>query len=165
MHRQPVARYDIHRVIHDLDIPFVNKIKTACKSLGVTPFHFHLAILQAMFAKLLPNLDDLNIGIFDANRPEDGSVSDVIGYFVNVWPLRFRLDDKNTASFADIVKRTSAHVLEGRRHGSVPFDVILNRLNVQHDPATMLCMYHISRACRPVSDIVAGSTFHQGRDL
>ncbi|KAH7329900.1 acyl transferase domain-containing protein, partial [Rhexocercosporidium sp. MPI-PUGE-AT-0058] len=131
--RRPLVGYEIQRVIRNVDSHLVAQIKYACMALRVTPFHFHLATVQALFSKLLPSLPELCIGIFDANRPDDGSASDTVGYFVNVLPLRFHLDDKQQASFADVVRRTSAHVLEARHYNHVPFDVILNRANVPDD--------------------------------
>ncbi|TVY41051.1 Hybrid PKS-NRPS synthetase [Lachnellula occidentalis] len=132
-HRQLLRHYESYKITQDVDSHLVAKIKDASKALRVTPFHFHLATIQALFAKMLPDLPELCIGVYDANRPDDGSLSDAVGYFVNLLPLRFRLDDKRQASFAEVVKHTSTHVLEARRHSHVPFNVILDRLNVPRD--------------------------------
>lgn len=155
--RRPLVGYEIHRVIRDVDSHLVAKIKDACRALRVTPFHFHLATVQALFAKLLPDLPELCIGIFDANRADDGSVSNTVGYFVNVLPLRFRLDDKQQASFAKVVWRTSAHVLEARRYGHVPFDVILDRANVPDDASVSpLCQVAFNYRVGAMADVALG---------
>lgn len=155
--RRPLVGYEIHRVIRDVDSHLVAKIKDACRALRVTPFHFHLATVQALFAKLLPDLPELCIGIFDANRADDGSVSNTVGYFVNVLPLRFRLDDKQQASFAKVVRRTSAHVLEARRYGHVPFDVILDRANVPDDASVSpLCQVAFNYRVGAMADVALG---------
>lgn len=155
--RQPLRRYEVHKSLRNVDSQLVGKIKEASRALRATPFHFYLATAQALFAKLLPDLTELCIGVFDANRPDDGSLSDVTGYFVNVLPLRFRLDDKRQASFAEMVRRTWAHELEARSHGQVPFDVILDRLNVAHDASTSpLCQVGFNYRIGAMADVGLG---------
>ncbi|KAI1077856.1 hypothetical protein F5B20DRAFT_550573 [Whalleya microplaca] len=127
--RRPLRRYESHTVTRDLGGRLVAKIKGASKALGVTPFHFYLATMQVLLSKLL-NIDDLCIGVTDASRPDD-DFAETVGFFLNMLPLRFKLDQHD--SFANLVRRTSRHVLEGRSNGRVPIDVILDRLNVSRD--------------------------------
>ncbi|KAI0911302.1 hypothetical protein F4823DRAFT_636623 [Ustulina deusta] len=130
--RRPLRRYDSHTVTRDIGGGLATKIKEASKSLGVTPFHFHLATTQVLLSNLL-DIDDLCIGITDANRTDDVPV-EMVGMFLNMLPLRFKLDRQE--HFADLVRRTSRHVLEGRSHGRVPIEVILDRLNVPRDASS-----------------------------
>ncbi|KAK6206406.1 Polyketide synthase-nonribosomal peptide synthetase [Colletotrichum tabaci] len=155
--RRPLRRYEVHKSIRNVDGHLVAKIKDVSRALRATPFHFYLATAQALFAKLLPDLAEICIGVFDANRPEDGSLADVIGYFVNVLPLRFRLDDKRQAPFAEMVRHTSTRELEARRHGHVPFDVILDRLNVPHDDSiSPLCQVAFNYRVGAMADVALG---------
>ncbi|RYP81233.1 hypothetical protein DL769_002063 [Monosporascus sp. CRB-8-3] len=130
--RRPLRRYESHTVTRDIGSHLVAKIKAASKALGVTPFHFYLATMQVLLFKLL-DIDDLCIGVTDASRTDD-DLAETVGFFLNMLPLRFKLDRRG--SFADLVRRTSRHVLEGRSHGRVPIDVILDRLNVPRDASS-----------------------------
>lgn len=134
--RQPLRRYDCHEVTRHVGGQLVARIKSASRAAGVTPFHFHLATTQLLFAKLLDNgIDDLCIGVADASRDDgDGGVANTAGFFLNMLPLRFRLD--RNGSFADTLRATSRHVLEARSHGRVPIDVLLDRLGVPRDAAS-----------------------------
>ncbi|EEP81634.1 hypothetical protein UREG_06499 [Uncinocarpus reesii 1704] len=127
--RRPLRRYESHTVTTDIGSDLVARIKEASKALRVTPFNFYLAAMQVFFSKNL-NIEDLCIGITDASRSYD-ELTDVVGFFLNMLPLRFKVGQRD--SFADLVQRTSRHVLEGQANGHVPIDVILNRLNVGRD--------------------------------
>lgn len=148
--RQPLRRFEIHKSLRHIESHLVTKIKDASRALRATPFHFYLATAQALFAKLLPDLDELCIGVFDANRPDDGGggLADVVGYFVNVLPLRFRFDDKREAPFAEMVRRTAVHELAARRHGHVPFDVILDRIKLARGDADADADAAVSPLCQ-----------------
>ncbi|GKT51797.1 hybrid PKS-NRPS synthetase lepA [Colletotrichum spaethianum] len=163
-HRKPLRRYEVHKCLRNIDSHLVAKIKDASRALRATPFHFYLATAQALFSKLLPDLAEICIGVFDANRPDDGSgsLADVVGYFVNVLPLRFRLlDDERrpaASSFAEMVRNTAMHELEARRHGHVPFDVILDRLNVPRDDTSVspLCQTAFNYRVGAMADVALG---------
>lgn len=156
-HRQPLRRFEVYKSIRTIDSHLVAKIKDASKALRATPFHFYLSAAQALFAKLLPDLPEICMGVFDANRPGDGSLSDVVGYFVNVLPLRFRFNDLRQASFAEMVRRTSTHELEARRYGQVPFDVILDGLNVPRNASVSpLCQVAFNYRVGAMADVDVG---------
>ncbi|PNY28310.1 Hybrid Polyketide synthase-nonribosomal peptide synthetase [Tolypocladium capitatum] len=127
--RRPLRRYESHTVTRDIGSHLVAKIKDASKALRVTPFHFYLTAVQVLFSKLL-DIHDLCIGVADASRTDDG-LANTVGFFLNMLPLRFKLD--RHGSFADLVRRTSRHALQGRINGRVPIDVILDHLNVPRD--------------------------------
>nr|QPC57090.1 polyketide synthase-nonribosomal peptide synthetase [Tolypocladium sp. 49Y] len=127
--RRPLRRYESHTVTKDIGSRLVTKIKDASKALRVTPFHFYLAAMQVLLSKML-EIEDLCIGVTDASRTDD-DLAETVGFFLNMLPLRFKLDRRS--SFADMVRSTSRHVLEGRSNGRVPIDVILERLNVPRD--------------------------------
>lgn len=156
--RQPMTRFEVHKSIRNIDRHLVSKIKEAAKSLRATPFHFYLTVAQALILKLLPTLNELCIGVFDANRPDDNSLSDVVGYFVNVLPLRLVMVDKEQESFAEMLRRTSSHELEARRYRQVPFDVILDCLEVPHDPSVSpLCQLAFNYRVGAMADVGLGN--------
>ena len=124
--RYATDNYDGHTARKEIGDDLVAKIKGATQTLRVTPFHFHLTVIQVLLANLL-DIDDLCIGITDANRADE-SFSDTVGFFLNLLPLRFRVDKKS--QFSDMVKQTSKTIYSTLSNSQVPFDLILDRLNV-----------------------------------
>ncbi|KAH7213281.1 putative hybrid PKS-NRPS enzyme [Fusarium redolens] len=95
------------------------------QSLRITPFYFYLTALQTLFNRLL-GIEDICIGVTDANRTE--SSLQTIGFFLNLLPLRFNL--QNDAKFSDLVTETAQHYRTAQANMGVPFDVILDKANV-----------------------------------
>ncbi|RFU78915.1 hybrid pks-nrps [Trichoderma arundinaceum] len=129
--RKPLSQYVSHVESRMLDQKRVSRIKKASKSLSATSFHFHLAVVQFLFSRFLER-DDICIGIADANRLDE-NFSDTIGFFLNLLPMRFQVDENDT--FADLVKQTSRKAMEALAHSRVPFDIILDHLNIARSPA------------------------------
>lgn len=115
-----------HSVVAEIGSDIVENVKRACRSLRVTPFHFHLAVMQVIFSRML-DVPDICIGVTDANRQDD-SFSNTVGFFLNILALRFQVNQDE--AFADLVKRTSAKALAATQNASVPFDVVLDQLKV-----------------------------------
>lgn len=128
--RNTLRSYDSHLQSTELGQEFVFNIKRACQKLRATPFHFHLAIIQVIFSRFL-NIDDLCIGVADANRTHD-DFSETVGFFLNLLPLRFRVGRSD--SFAELVQRTSRKIYAALSNSKVPFDLILDKLNVLRSP-------------------------------
>jgi amino acid adenylation domain-containing protein len=152
--RKSRRRYHSHTITKAMNIRLVTKIKDASKSLKVTPFNFYLAALQVLFSVLL-DTKDLCIGVTDASR-HDVDLVNTVGYFVNILPLRFRLDSQD--SFTNLVRQTSRHVLEARSNGQVPIDVILDHLRAPQDGSTNP-LFHVVFSYRTgsVADIDLGN--------
>ena len=123
--------YDGHTARKEIGHDLVASIKRATQTLRVTPFHFHLTVIQVLLAKLL-DIEDLCIGIADANRAHEG-FSDTVGFFLNLLPLRFLVNKQS--QFSDLAKRTSKSVYSALSNSQVPFDLILDRLNVPRSSA------------------------------
>jgi amino acid adenylation domain-containing protein len=109
----------------EIDEDAVIKVKQMCQVLGVTAFQFHLAVVQVLLAQLL-GLDDLCIGVADANRP-DTDFMDTVGFFLNLLPVRFHLPADTT--FAQVAQNT-ARQMGAAFENSVPFDMLLDQLNI-----------------------------------
>lgn len=124
--RKPMRNYDSHTVSRDTGRGLVAKIKSASQALRVTPFHFHLATIQVLISKFL-DIEDLCIGIADANRTDD-SVAETVGFFLNLLPLRFQVSKRST--FSELVKQTSKSVFAALNRSKVPFDLVLEKLKV-----------------------------------
>ncbi|KAJ5464099.1 hybrid PKS-NRPS biosynthetic cluster [Penicillium sp. IBT 31633x] len=124
--RSPLQSYESHVQRREIDRDLVAKIKKASQTLGVTPFHFHLAVIQVMLALYL-EIEDLCIGVADANRTDD-EFADTVGFFLNLLPLRLRCE--RSIRFPELVRRTSRKVYQSLSNAQVPFSLILQHLNV-----------------------------------
>ena len=94
-----------------------------------TLFMASLAALQVLLARWTRQTDFL-IGapVSGRGRPE---LEDVVGFFVNVLPLRARLADD--PSFASLLRRVRAAVLAGHAHQDVPFESLVQALRPERD--------------------------------
>jgi aspyridone synthetase (hybrid polyketide synthase/nonribosomal peptide synthetase) len=123
---QQVASVHASRVIDD---DTVVAVKQTCQSLGITAFQFHLAVVQILLTQSL-DIDDLCIGVADANRP-DADFIDTIGFYLNLLPVRFHVPTGITfAQVAQNTGRQMGHALEK----SVPFDMLLDHLKIARSP-------------------------------
>ncbi|KAL6820009.1 putative PKS-NRPS protein [Trichoderma camerunense] len=112
--RIPLTEYNTRALTKQLPDHITTQIKSAARSLNVTPFHFHLAITQTLLSRLL-DISDVCVGITDANK-NDSEFLDTIGFFVNLLPLRLKIG--GAQSFATLA------------HSRVPFDKLLDELKV-----------------------------------
>ena len=123
--RKAIESYDSNTVSTVINKDLATKIKKASQILRVTEFHFHLTVIQALLARLL-DLEDICIGITDANR--DDKLANTVGFFLNLLPLRFQVYD--TDQFSSMARQTSNKAFQALSNSAVPFDLLLDRLNV-----------------------------------
>lgn len=107
------------------------KIKETCRKFKATPFHFHLSVFKAVLARYIDS-KDVCIGVADANR-KDSDVMEAIGLFLNLLPLRVRAKPMET--FGDTLKEMQLKSHRVFSNSRVPFDVLLNELNVPRSSA------------------------------
>jgi aspyridone synthetase (hybrid polyketide synthase/nonribosomal peptide synthetase) len=124
--RKAAHNYNSHTISKEIDIDLVTKIKRASQELRVTPFHFYLTVVQVLLSRLL-NTHDFCIGVTDANR-SDESFAESVGFFLNLLPLRFQVNENDT--FSTLAKKTFRTALAGFAQSKVPFDLILEKLSV-----------------------------------
>ena len=124
--RKALESYECHTARAIVGKDLVTKIKNAGQALRVTPFHFHLTVIQALLCSIL-DVEDICIGITDANRADD-SIANTIGFFLNLLPLRFQVSKDDL--FSDALKETSNKIISALANSKVPFDMLLNRLGV-----------------------------------
>ncbi|KAI9054258.1 hypothetical protein LZ554_001426 [Drepanopeziza brunnea f. sp. 'monogermtubi'] len=124
--RKPLTEYNIRIIDARLDASFTATLKAASQKLRVTPFHLHLATLQTMLHKLL-NIEDVCIGITDANKNDPDHV-DTLGFFVNLLPLRFKVE--GSRSFAKLTQQARDKTLAALEHSQIPYNVLLDKLEV-----------------------------------
>jgi amino acid adenylation domain-containing protein len=90
-------------------------------------------MLLALFSLLLSRLagqDDVVVGTPVGGR-NTTELEDVIGVFINMLPLRCRLDGR--LSFADYLERIRRLSLEAFDHQMYPFDLLVDQLDLQRD--------------------------------
>ncbi|KAL9109110.1 MAG: hypothetical protein Q9227_006201 [Pyrenula ochraceoflavens] len=125
--RLMLTRYDYEEAEEIvLDPETTAKVKDLCRKHKATKFHFFLTILKIFLFRFL-DTEDLCIGMADANRT-DSNFASTIGYFLNLLPLRFRLNSKQT--FADAMKESRTKIYSALSHSKLPFDVMLDDLRV-----------------------------------
>ena len=128
--REPLTTYRHLKSETRINTQTASKIRSFCRKLKVTPFHFYCAIFQVTLARLA-SIEDVCIGVADANRTDQGAM-ECIGMFLNVFPVRLRtsLDQP----FSSIIRQTKKKILSGLANSAVPFDVILNKVGVKRSP-------------------------------
>jgi amino acid adenylation domain-containing protein/thioester reductase-like protein len=132
--RPTVKDFMVNTSVVDLSSKLTRSVEVAASKVGVTAFHFHLATLATLLARCL-HIDDVAIGIVDANRREVQDLG-TIGYFLNMLPVRIGLQQAET--FEKVAKRSSTAALAAMTHSYAPLDMVLSRLGVsrstEHHP-------------------------------
>lgn len=131
--RMPMTSFDVHQVTCRVEPHLAVRLKSVAKKSHCTPFHVYLAAFKVMLFRFIDQIrpienqvDELTIGIADANR-HDGNTMSSIGFFLNLLTLRFQR--QGGQKFADAVieaRKTTYTALENSR---LPFDVLLKELN------------------------------------
>ncbi|TPX24000.1 putative Hybrid PKS-NRPS biosynthetic cluster [Coccidioides immitis] len=123
-HRSPIEKYEHHREDCRISTELATQVKDMCRKNKVNVFHFYLATYAVLLSRLL-EVDDLYIGMADANRNETHLVRSM-GMYLNLLPLRFRLGQNK--SFTEVLKETRRKVYSAIGHSRLPFDVLLEEL-------------------------------------
>jgi len=119
-----------------MPVPVARAVREFARSEDATPF----MVLLAGLARTLHGHSgetDLVIGtpVSGRGRPE---LSHLIGYFVNLLPLRLRIEPG--ASFRELVRHVREVSIGGYRHQDAPFDEITSHhLAERRDDGTPLC--------------------------
>lgn len=124
--RRMLKDYDAVTLDTELEPQLAQQIRRCASQLHITPFHFYLATLSVFLTHCL-DIRDLSIGVADANRNK-ASDSKAIGCFVNMLPLRCRLEGDQT--FEMVAKEMRSSVIGALANSAAPFDLVLERLQV-----------------------------------
>jgi amino acid adenylation domain-containing protein len=120
---------------------FARELERLSRENGSTMFMCLLAALGVTLSRYADK-DDLCIGTTTSNRP-DVKLEPLIGFFVNILPLRMRIDEQ--ISVADLLKAVRSQVLNAFEH-PVPFERILQATDVAHrgsrNPLVPIVMRH-----------------------
>lgn len=129
--REPVQSYVGAMEYFQLPEDLQAKLKSLAKANKVTLFPVLYSCFQILLQRYT-NTDDLCTGILSANRDLE-QVENSIGFFVNSLPIR--IDFSNLASFKELLNYTQTNVLEALAHQNVPFDQLVEHLNVTRHPS------------------------------
>jgi amino acid adenylation domain-containing protein/non-ribosomal peptide synthase protein (TIGR01720 family) len=83
-----------------------------------------VAVVNALLARYSGH-DDVTIGAITANRMRS-ELDDIVGFFVNIVPLRVRVDCDD--GFDRLLENVRNTVLEAFDHQDAPHDIVINRL-------------------------------------
>jgi len=145
--RPPVASHDGGTARLTLSRETGERVQALAGARGMTPFTVLLASFQ-LFLHKLTGQTDLLIGTDVAGRDRT-ELEGLIGFFINVLPVRSRLntDDANTASFNTWLDTAKHSAWEALEHRALPFDRIVDALAVsrRRDANPLLQMLFVLR--------------------
>ncbi|WP_322063123.1 non-ribosomal peptide synthetase [Paraburkholderia sp. J63] len=115
-----------------LGAPLRARVEQLAAKLNVTPFVVLLASFQ-LFVHRKTGVPDLLIGTDVAGRPLE-ALHDLVGFFVNVVPLRSRLSAQTLAdSFAARVAAVREPMLAAFEHDALPFERIAEAAQIRRE--------------------------------
>ncbi|MEY2933454.1 MAG: hypothetical protein RL033_4203 [Pseudomonadota bacterium] len=114
------------RFVYRYPNELVGEVERFSRRHGCTLFMSLLAALGVTLSRYT-NKDDLCIGTTTSNRT-DVELEPMIGFFVNILPLRLRIDEQ--CSVAALLKAVRAQVLSAFEHQAAPFEHILQAAGV-----------------------------------
>lgn len=133
--RQTLDAYSLHEAKVTLNPALASRIKALGRKCRATAFHVYLAAFQAFLFRLLPEMDDLFIGIADANRTDKKFLGS-LGFFLNLLPLKFEKGSLGGTKVSGALNDARNKAYTALEHSKLPFDVLLNELNIprSHTP-------------------------------
>ncbi|KAF2771255.1 hypothetical protein EJ03DRAFT_388355 [Teratosphaeria nubilosa] len=141
--RPPLDEYANHSSLVQIGGSIVESINAASRSVGVTAVNFYLAAVQCLLSRLA-DVEDICIGVTDSGR--DAETAETIGFFINMLPLRLRTTNLN--SFGELLRQVNKTYREARAHSAIPFDAILDSVDVGRDP-TKTPLFQVGFDLRP----------------
>lgn len=122
---RPVA-WDYHEASFRLQPMVAARIRDRSRKHKANSIHFYLAAFQVLLARLSGSTD-FSIGLSDANRSTLEDLA-TLGFFINLLPIRLEYSANQT--FGEAIGQARIKVREALLHAKVPFDVLLQRLNI-----------------------------------
>ena len=117
--------------VHALVEPkILKRLKRVSAMAGSTPFHFLIAAFRSFLFRYTEE-EDLTFLMIDGNRPHP-EVTDMMGFFVNMIPLRLKVAGRGDA-FESILAQSAQAVVAALEHNTAPFDSIVSALNLKRN--------------------------------
>jgi amino acid adenylation domain-containing protein len=111
--------------------PLAGRLEELARQSGATLFMILLAGYQALLARW-SSQEDVVTGTYSGNRPRR-ELEGLIGFFINT--LALRIGVAGEPSFFDLVRRVRETTLEAFAHRDVPFEKLLEILQLPRDPS------------------------------
>ncbi|MEV1329722.1 amino acid adenylation domain-containing protein [Micromonospora costi] len=133
------------------------RVRSLAASLGTTP----ATVLLAAFGQVLRHLTgraDHVVGAVVADR-RLAAVTDLVGFFVDIVPVRLRPD--TAATFADQVRACRQELLDVLAHPNAPLERIVQALGVPRDPTRsplVQVLFNVFNFAEPALDLPGIST-------
>jgi non-ribosomal peptide synthetase component F/acyl carrier protein len=128
--RTNAMRAEAGQVVAELSPGETAALHELCRTHAVTSFMVLYAVLATVFSRW-SGQTDIVVGVPVAGRTN--RVTDrLIGFFVNMLPLRIDLSDNPT--FAGLVERVRRVAVDGYAHAEAPMDELVRELGVVRDP-------------------------------
>ncbi|WP_322906965.1 amino acid adenylation domain-containing protein [Paenibacillus campi] len=118
---------DNERLMLNKDI--VNNIQQLSKQENVTQFITLFSLFAILMYKYTEQ-EDLIIGFANANRNKV-EIEPLIGFFVNMLPIRTKFD--SNMNFYDVLEQVRIHTLGAMANQDIPFEQLVKMTNVQRD--------------------------------
>ena len=114
---------------HDLPTDLTQRVIQFSRHANATPFMTLLAAYQLLLARYSGQAD-IVVGSPIANRNRS-EIENLIGFFVNMLVLRTQIGAED--NFNDLLAQVRQHALDGYAHQDVPFEKLVDALNVPRD--------------------------------
>lgn len=122
-HRPVQSKYENHLCHLRLDGATKSSVQDLCRRYRTRPFHVFLVAFRALLSRFA-DVDEIAIGIGDANRTHEGALEG-LGQYFNLLPLSFSNDSGQI--FDTALRETKAKADSALSHSRVPFQVLLER--------------------------------------
>ncbi|QOV35581.1 amino acid adenylation domain-containing protein [Streptomyces ferrugineus] len=129
--RPAVPGRDAATVVRRLDAAAHARIVEVARAQGATLFMALHAALAAVLVRAGAG-EDLAVGSPIAGRGHDGTVDDVVGFFVNM--LVLRTDASGDPTVRQLLARTRETALDAFAHQDMPFEEVVEALNPVRPP-------------------------------
>lgn len=120
--RKPLTFYQNESITFKIGSDLRKQVQGVCQRHRATPFHFYVAVLRALLLRYSTDSEDIAIGIADADRTPE--TTDVLGPFVNFFPLRLRAN--GSERFEEVLQDVRTRHYTAMAHSVLPFQVLLN---------------------------------------
>ncbi|HLL48566.1 MAG TPA: condensation domain-containing protein, partial [Longimicrobiaceae bacterium] len=111
--RPPVRGYSGERAGREMGAGLAGRLAAAVRPHGLTPFHVLFSAV-ALWISRLAGQDDVVVGTPAAGQAAAGAVAELVGYAVNVLPVRVRVDASET--FLELARRVRGATVRGVQH-------------------------------------------------
>jgi Condensation domain len=126
-HPRPRVQASFGRAVNfQISLQTTADVKALCRKQGATLFMAMYGALACLFSRYSGSTD-LIIGMVNANRNRR-EAEGLIGFFVNILPMRTRIEPKD--SYRDLITRMRADSLEAHAHQDLPFEQLVEAMNL-----------------------------------